>query len=77
MCGVRACENMQKHVSHELAALLNSSIFMTFFNDKILTIRNQIHHLLPSIGTNTRSTTEISEMAEIPSNYLDSFSLIS
>ena len=55
---------------------LNSSIFMTFFNDKILTIRNRIDHLLPSIGTNTLSTTEISETAENPTNYLDSFSLI-
>ena len=55
---------------------LNSSIFMTFFNDKILTIRNRIDHLLPSIGTNTPSSTEISETAENPTNYLDSFSLI-
>ena len=55
---------------------LNSSIFMTFFNDKILTIRNRINHLLPSIGTNTPSSTEISETAENPTNYLDSFSLI-
>ena len=37
---------------------LNTSIFMTFFNDKILTIRNRINHLLPSIGTNTPSSTE-------------------
>ena len=49
---------------------------MTFFNDKILTIRNRIDHLLPSIGTNTLSTTEVSETAENPTNYLDSFSLI-
>ena len=55
---------------------LNSNIFMTFFNDKILTIRNKINHLLPSIGTNTPSSTEISETAENPTNYLDSFSLI-
>ena len=37
---------------------------MTFFNDKILTIRNKINHLLPSVGTNTLSRTEISETAE-------------
>ena len=49
---------------------------MTFFYDKILTIRNRINHLLPSIGTNTPSSTEISETAENPTNYLDSFSLI-
>ena len=49
---------------------------MTFFNDKILTIRNRINHLLPSIGTNTPSSTEMSETAENPTNYLDSFSLI-
>ena len=55
---------------------LNSSIFMTFFNDKILTIRNRIDHLLPSIGTNTPSSTEISETTDNPTNYLDSFSLI-
>ena len=55
---------------------LNNSIFMTFFNDKILTIRNRIDHLLLSIGTYTLSTTEISETAENPTNYLDSFSLI-
>ena len=48
---------------------LNSNIFMTFFNDKILTIRNQIDHLLPSIGTNTPSSTEISETAENPTNH--------
>ena len=28
---------------------LNSNIFMNFFNDNILTIRNKIHHLLPSV----------------------------
>ena len=55
---------------------LNSSIFMTFFNNKILTIRNRINHFLPSIGTHTPSSTEISETAENPTNYLDSFSLI-
>ena len=49
---------------------------MNFFNDKILSIRNQINLLLPSIGTNTLPGIEISEMAEQPTNYLDSFSLI-
>ena len=42
----------------------------------ILTIRNKIPHLLPSVCTNTPSRTEISETAQNPTNYLDSFSLI-
>ena len=49
---------------------------MTFLNDNILTVKNQINHLLPSIGTNTLPRTEISEMAENPANYFDSFCLI-
>ena len=61
---------------HRIPRSLNSNIFMTFFNDKILTIRNKIDRLLPSIGTNTLSRTEISETAENPTNYFDSFSLI-
>ena len=52
------------------------NIFMNFFNDKILSIRNQINLLLPSISTNTLPGIKISEMAEQPTNYLDSFSLI-
>ncbi|XP_053301290.1 uncharacterized protein LOC128460231 [Pleuronectes platessa] len=68
----------ESHTSIEpsIPRSLNSNIFMTFFNDKILTIRNKINHLLPSIGTNTLPTTEISETAENPTHYLDSFSLI-
>ena len=49
---------------------------MNFFNDKILSIRNQINLLLPSIGTNVLPGIEISETAEQPTNYLDSFPLI-
>ena len=49
---------------------------MTFFNDKILTIRHKINHLLPLVGTNTLSRIEILETAENLTNYLDSFSLI-
>ena len=49
---------------------------MTFFNDNSLTIRNQIDHLLPSVDTNTPSSTEISDTAENPTNYLGSFFLI-
>ena len=55
---------------------LNSNIFMTFFNDKILTITNKINHHLPLVGTNTLSRIEISETAENLTNYLESFSLI-
>ena len=68
----------ESHTSTEpsIPRSLNSNIFMTFFNDEILTIRNKINHLPLSIGTNTPSRTEISETAENLTNYLDSFSLI-
>ena len=68
----------ESHTSTEpsIPQSLNSNIFMNFFNDKILSIRNKINLLLPSIGTNVLPGIEISETAEQPTNYLDSFSLI-
>ena len=51
---------------------LSSNDFINFFNDKILTIRDKINHLMPSIGNNLSSL----ETAVKPDIYLDCFSPI-
>ncbi|MDF4316827.1 reverse transcriptase family protein, partial [Vibrio parahaemolyticus] len=51
---------------------LSSNDFMSFFNDKILTIRGKIHDLLPSDSTYLTSNTAVR-----PNIYLDCFSPIS
>ena len=55
---------------------LSSNDFMSFFNDKILTIRDKIHHLLPSTGTDLSSNTGTLETAVKSDIYLDCFSPI-
>ena len=55
---------------------LSSNDFMSFFNDKILTIRDKIHHLLPSTGTDLPSNSGTAETAAKPDIYLDCFSPI-
>ena len=55
---------------------LSSNDFMSFFNDKILTIRDKIHHLLPSTGTDLSPNTGTLETAVKPDIYLDCFSPI-
>lgn len=55
---------------------LSSNDFMTFFNDKILTIRDKITHLLPQANNILPSYSGVSETAVRPDIYLDSFSPI-
>ena len=49
---------------------------MSFFNDKILTIREKINHLLPSTSTDLSSNIGTIETAIKPNIYLDCFSPI-
>ena len=53
---------------------LSSNDFMSFFNDKILTIRDKINHLLPSTGTVLSPNTGTLVTAVNPDIYLDCFS---
>ena len=55
---------------------LSSDDFMSFFNDKILLIRDKIHHLLPSNYINLSLNTGCLETAVRPDVYLDCFSPI-
>ena len=55
---------------------LSSNDFMSFFNDKILTIREKIHHILPSANISVSSNIGALETAVEPDIYLDSFSPI-
>ncbi|KAM7366739.1 hypothetical protein PAMP_014689 [Pampus punctatissimus] len=55
---------------------LTSNDFMRFFNDKIITIRDKIHHLLPSTGADLNSDIASLEIVIKPDIYLDCFSPI-
>ena len=50
---------------------LSSDDFMSFFNDKILTIRDKIQHSLPLTGPNLSTNTDTLETAVKPDIYLD------
>uniref|UniRef100_A0A8D3B260 Reverse transcriptase domain-containing protein n=1 Tax=Scophthalmus maximus TaxID=52904 RepID=A0A8D3B260_SCOMX len=55
---------------------LSSNDFMSFFTNKIITIRENIYQLLPTNGTDTLSSTVASEPIVSPNLYLECFSPI-
>uniref|UniRef100_A0A8C9Z9B5 Reverse transcriptase domain-containing protein n=1 Tax=Sander lucioperca TaxID=283035 RepID=A0A8C9Z9B5_SANLU len=52
---------------------LSSDDFMSFFNDKIITIRDTIHHLLPPTSNGSPLTDRLLERTTRPDIYLDCF----
>uniref|UniRef100_A0A8C9XHL9 Reverse transcriptase domain-containing protein n=1 Tax=Sander lucioperca TaxID=283035 RepID=A0A8C9XHL9_SANLU len=52
---------------------LSSDDFMTFFNDKIITIREKIHHLLPTASNDSPLGAGGLERTIRPDTYLDGF----
>ena len=52
---------------------LSSDDFMSFFNDKIITIRDKIHHLLPSASNGSPLNAGPLERTTSPDIFLDCF----
>ncbi len=75
---LQAAELTESHSSIEPCVPLSHSSFnfLSFFNDKITSIRDKIDHLMPPTDTDSFSNTGILEVAVNPDTYLDCFSPI-
>uniref|UniRef100_A0A8C9XHM2 Reverse transcriptase domain-containing protein n=1 Tax=Sander lucioperca TaxID=283035 RepID=A0A8C9XHM2_SANLU len=60
-------------VEPSIPIALSSDDFMTFFNDKIITIREKIHHLLPTASNGSPLGAGGLERTIRPDTYLDGF----